>query len=253
MNNTSKELWKDVIYPGVRENMYEVSNKGRIRNKNTKRILPGYKHRSGYIYINLMKPGKGSYVFRYHRIVATAWVSGHTEERDVVNHIDGNKQNNDPSNLEWVTFEENVQHAFRNHLFKPRIGENNANCKIQELYVHRICELLLTCKGHVAKVQYILMEKYQADIPYSTIYGIKIKKTWTNISDQYFTDTTDFEKHRELTKDEVVLICETLLENDMNTLTTFNQLRDKIPVLSRNRVYRIKFKMAYTYISDDYF
>ncbi len=121
MNNTSKELWKDVIYPGVRENMYEVSNKGRIRNKNTKRILPGYKHKSGYIYINLMKPGKGSYVFRYHRIVATAWVSGHTEERDVVNHIDGNKQNNDPSNLEWVTFEENVQHAFRNHLFKPRI------------------------------------------------------------------------------------------------------------------------------------
>ena len=53
-----------------------------------------------------------------HRLVALAFCEGRTEERNVVNHIDGNPLNNNAENLEWVTFSENSKYAFRTGLRK---------------------------------------------------------------------------------------------------------------------------------------
>lgn len=55
-----------------------------------------------------------------HRLVAESFVEN-VHNKKFVNHIDGNKLNNNYKNLEWVTAQENVQHCFK-------IGLNNKKC-----------------------------------------------------------------------------------------------------------------------------
>ena len=75
----------------------------------------------------------------FHRIVASLFVPN-PDNKPQVNHIDGNPRNNHASNLEWVTNQENIQHAFRTGLHKGNKGERNPRCKINEEIVKYIRE-----------------------------------------------------------------------------------------------------------------
>ena len=101
------EIWKDIK---DYEEQYEVSSYGRIRNKRTQQILKGDKNSLGYCRVTLYSPIKKR--FFVHRLVAYHFVDGYSEEL-VVNHKDGNKQNNNVENLEWVTKSENDLHAYK--------------------------------------------------------------------------------------------------------------------------------------------
>jgi hypothetical protein len=57
-----------------------------------------------------------------HRLVAKSFIKNDDKTKIVVNHKDGNKLNNNVSNLEWCTYKENTQHALKNNLAKK-------NCK----------------------------------------------------------------------------------------------------------------------------
>lgn len=96
---------------------YEVSWTGDIRNGNTGRILRIKTHKNGYKFCTV-SVGGALKDLTIHREVAKAFcVNPHNKTQ--VNHKDGNKDNNCWSNLEWVTPEENMQHAVALGLFDP--------------------------------------------------------------------------------------------------------------------------------------
>lgn len=93
---------------------YEVSTDGQIRNKTTKYILKGRLSKSGYLQVSLKINETNKFSNRYiHRIVAQTFIENPENKREV-NHIDGNKINNNLENLEWVTSSENQKHRHRN-------------------------------------------------------------------------------------------------------------------------------------------
>ena len=108
-SDAPREYWLDV----KDVDGYEVSNYGRIRIKNNGRIVKPYINR-GYERVNM--GNKRNYV---HRVVADAFFDHNGGEHTQVNHIDGNKTNNNLTNLEWCTPQENIQHAFRTGLKYP--------------------------------------------------------------------------------------------------------------------------------------
>lgn len=83
---------------------YKISNYARIRN-NKGRISNGHNHASGYKWISIYPKQ-----YLIHRLVALVFLQN-PNNKPQVNHIDGNKHNNNLSNLEWCTNQENSQHA----------------------------------------------------------------------------------------------------------------------------------------------
>ncbi|MFD6509331.1 NUMOD4 motif-containing HNH endonuclease [Bacillus sp. NPDC060175] len=131
-----EEIWKDI--QGF-EGRYQVSNLGRVRSidridavgrKKKGQVLKAYKdlkkYTRVYIYLN---EGYGQ-KRPVHQMVARAFVPN-PEDKPEINHIDGNKDNNMASNLEWCTSSENTIHAFKNGL-ATTVGEKHRATKITE-------------------------------------------------------------------------------------------------------------------------
>jgi hypothetical protein len=104
--------WKSVVgYEGI----YEVSSSGQIRtsadNPRKQRTLTRKVHsKNNTCHISLFKD-KERKQWLIHRLVAFAFMPL-IEGKDFINHIDGDRLNNDVSNLEWCTYAENINHAF---------------------------------------------------------------------------------------------------------------------------------------------
>lgn len=103
------EIWKDVTgYEGL----YQVSNTGKVKTlqkqvgrKEAEKIMKPSVIWTGYLRIGLRKNGKSKNTY-IHRIVAQEFIEN-PEHKPIINHKNGNRQDNRVENLEWCTFGEN--------------------------------------------------------------------------------------------------------------------------------------------------
>lgn len=114
------EVWKTTT---VSSN-YLISNLGRAISLKHGLLKPTANSR-GYLEINIDNKH-----CKIHRLVAMAFIPN-VENKDCINHIDGNPLNNRLDNLEWVTSSENLSKKFQGKkLFKRSVQELDENNEV---------------------------------------------------------------------------------------------------------------------------
>ena len=164
-----QEQWKDI--KGY-ENIYQVSNLGNVRSvdryinqKNSKcdkynhiykgKILKQFINNAGYCQVQLSYKYK-SIPKRVHRLVAETFISN-PKNYKCVNHIDGNKQNNNVNNLEWCTYSHNNSEARRLGLNKGYKGMTyKKRCELAIEYIEKNSSAFNGEEEHLDKVYTIL-------------------------------------------------------------------------------------------------
>lgn len=124
---------------------YFINEQGQVWSLFKARILT--QHLDGqkrYFQSLMMVPGRKTGIPRYiHKLVASVWLDpppgeiGAKRGQYCLNHKDGNKLNNHVDNLEWVTAEENLRHAWRNGL-NAQVGETSSNSTLSSAQVREI-------------------------------------------------------------------------------------------------------------------
>lgn len=159
MNTRSCEQWVDIEnYEGY----YAVSNYGRIKSLQrlvphgndyqviNERILKLKIIKTGYVHIAMNKNGIRK-TKAVHRLVARAFLSDWDKNLQV-NHIDGDKTNNNVNNLEMCNSSENMKHAYRLGLEKSMAGENNVCAKLTNAQANEIRKLHSSSKITLVKL-----------------------------------------------------------------------------------------------------
>lgn len=136
------EIWK----PIEENDLYSVSNLGRIRNNQTQHVRDFQNQRdiNRYAVFCFKKHGKRINK-KVHRLVADAFIPN-IDNKPEINHISGDKFDNCVENLEWCTHSENMKHAYRTGICPPLpsqkttlVAFNEDETKVVGLY-HSIVE-----------------------------------------------------------------------------------------------------------------
>lgn len=118
-NKYDDEEWRDIpceIINGTKG--YKISNYGRVKNHKG-RITEGSNHESGYLWVSIAPKQ-----YLLHRLVAKVFIPN-PENKEQVNHIDGNKENACKWNLEWCS---NIE----NQIHKVNSGLSNSTKKVAQ-------------------------------------------------------------------------------------------------------------------------
>lgn len=159
---------------------YYVQDDGKIFSERTNKTLSVQLDKDGYEKVQMMSTDGKRHRYSVHRLVLENFNPIENMNEFQVNHIDGNKRNNNLSNLEWVTCSENQIHAHKIGL-KNQSGEHNNASKLTEEQVKEIINMLLEHKyqyGEIAK---------KFGVSDDTIGSIKRKERW-----RYLTENIDF-------------------------------------------------------------
>lgn len=159
-NNVENEEWRELNLQKIFgencewDKTYFISSLGRFKNSYGT-IMDNYKvNENGYIRVYIYKK-----TFALHRLVALTFLEN-PENKEQVNHKDGNKLNNSLQNLDWCTNKENQIHKFQNGL------GNNHTRKIGQYDLNDIL---------VKEYESIISASKEVKISKSSIQGVLIK------------------------------------------------------------------------------
>ena len=147
-----------------------VNNKGDVIRKRTRRVLTQSLNKKGYLQVCL----SNKVTRPTHRLVAKVFCCRPIDLFNQVNHIDGNKTNNNADNLEWTDNTGNIRHAYSNGLIDVKkqsvnaIGEGNNSAKLTDKQVLEIRNKLDLTNRELA-------EEYGVSVP--TISAIRNNRT----------------------------------------------------------------------------
>jgi len=184
MSILHKEIWRKI----KNFSYYEISSHCRI--KSNKRYPPQIMTQTlrtdGYLSVKLTDDQRKRHDVLVHRIFAETFLVEPDQhynfykkrfQRYVVNHKNGNRSDNNPENLEWITKVEDVQHArevLKTATGWDSAGSNNSHAKLTEKQVIEIRQLLA-----IGRRKHDLARIYGVSV--STIYSIVGRKTWRHI------------------------------------------------------------------------
>ncbi len=167
------EEWR--LIPGT-DDLYEASSLGRIRRS----VKPYYRHKltgalikpspnqKGYLQVKLC--GVNTAV---HRLIAITFISSPPESDSQINHLDGNKANNRPGNLEWTDRSGNIRHGYAMGLIWAPRGQDHPEAKLTDVEVIEIRRLA------IGRNQQILAKRF--GVSDSAIGHIIRRESWKHL------------------------------------------------------------------------
>lgn len=140
---------------------YEITTDGQVINKKTSHILKGQLNAKGYLRVSISKK-----LMFVHRLVAEKYIPN-PDNLPQVNHKDGNKLNNSVENLEWVSNQQN-----RNHAVETGLHLSGEACSWSKLDWEKV-EFI---RSHLNLSNEELGEMF--GVSPHTINDVKLYKTW---------------------------------------------------------------------------
>lgn len=198
---------------------YSITKEGVITNIETNTVKKCWLAKNGYYYVDLFYK-KTRKKIALHRLLAIHFIPNKNNKR-TVNHKDGNKLNNDLTNLEWCTDSENIKHAYDNNL-------NSAVKKLENKDLKNVVDIFLkgTSLQEIAK-----------------IYNVSAGTLSSRLS-KYIDETgkrEDFQKEltrqkskQQLTAKRKCIQVQMIDKTSGKVLKTFNKLKDAARFLNKN-------------------
>lgn len=211
---------------------YSITSDGHVYSRHSKRFLKRCVGSDGYCKQTLVDD-KGSVKYlRNCRLVGLMFCEGY-EEGLVVNHKDGNKLNDNFTNLEWTTVQGNSHHAIENEL-QVQVGGKEM---LSIPKVHEVCKMLEEGyrKKEICEI---------TGVSVRSITEILNGTYWEFISKEYSINYV--KKKSRISLEKVLRICQ-----DLESGATLTETANKNSV-GTSTVHRIKKRQVYSDISKNF-